>query len=165
MVSLSRVQRPSLSATMASSSKMSATTFLLLSCISRLIASSSSPPAPDLIMVHSFARNRHLLLDWPRSFGSDAATAMIGASRRMFRIEPWDDPLVAASRWCATEAPILGDDVAVSACVADLLAWIEEQGYAAGYALRLAGRKSGGGLWRTSPGRAAGFQLPRVVRA
>ena len=90
---------------------------------------------------------------------------MIGLSPRRFRLEPWDDPLVIASRWCATEARVLGDDIAVSACVADLLAWIEEQGYAAGYALRLAGRKSGGaGLVRTSPGRAVGFQLPRVVR-
>ena len=83
-----------------SSSKMGATSLLLLSLTLTLFSVGGSGA---LIMVHSFARNRHLLLDWPRSFGSGAASAMIGLSPRRFRLEPWDDPLMIASRWCATE--------------------------------------------------------------
>jgi hypothetical protein len=148
---------------------MSPTYFLLCLAYTATAVDSS---APSLIMVHSVARNRRLLLDWPRAFGCDAATAMIGASPRMFRIEPWDDPLVAASRWCATEARVAGSTF--KSCVADLLGWVKSE-MSEGYALRLAGRARrderesvvgpGMGLGTILPGRAAGFQLPRLVRS
>ena len=145
---------------------MSPTYFLL--CLAYTATAAADASTPSLIMAHSVARNRRLLLDWPRAFGCDAATAMIGASPRMFRIEPWDDPLVAASRWCVAEARVAGSTF--KTCVADLLGWVKSE-MSEGYALRLAGRagqeerESVVGPGMVLPGRTAGYQLPRLVRS